>query len=252
MGQEFASNGYVVFLLDHHDGSSVYTTLRDGSAKVFEKGQVTPDKAFKIQNEETEKAKKFWYEKIEVRTREVRALIDEVCREGVMQKVLGDKNIKPKLDLDKLIVAGHSMGGATALSAGDVDARIKAVLVHDPWGRIIEPKIQNFGPLLQKPVQMTNTLWHAMMYLGKDPLGQHFEKRIEKKEAYECLIVDKTDHFYQCDTSTICPFDIELVITLSYYLQGLLHLKSDFLIPSTRKAGINQYFYALWLKYLQK
>ena len=73
------------------------------------------------------------------------------------------------------------MGGATALNVGDVDPRIKAVLVHDPWSRIIEPKVQNFDLLMRKPIQMTNTLWHAMYYLGRDPLGEHFEKRIENR-----------------------------------------------------------------------
>ena len=37
------------------------------------------------------------------------------------------------LDLDKLIVAGHSMGGATAIRVGAADPRVKCVLTFDPW-----------------------------------------------------------------------------------------------------------------------
>lgn len=35
--------------------------------------------------------------------------------------------------MDKLIVAGHSFGGATAIKAGWEDDRVKCVLTLDPW-----------------------------------------------------------------------------------------------------------------------
>ena len=40
---------------------------------------------------------------------------------------------KPELDLEKIIVGGHSFGGATALKTGWVDKRVNCVLTLDPW-----------------------------------------------------------------------------------------------------------------------
>ena len=45
------------------------------------------------------------------------------------------------MEMNKLVMAGHSMGGATALVAAESDPRIKLALVHDPWINIIKPKI---------------------------------------------------------------------------------------------------------------
>ena len=38
-------------------------------------------------------------------------------------------------------MSGHSLGGATALRAGNTDPRIKAVLTHDPWLYPITPDL---------------------------------------------------------------------------------------------------------------
>lgn len=48
MGQEFASNGYIVFIPDHLDGSTSYTLLKDGTKQMFDTSQVRPEEAFKI------------------------------------------------------------------------------------------------------------------------------------------------------------------------------------------------------------
>jgi len=46
-----------------------------------------------------------------------------------------------KLATDKIIMSGHSFGGATALLVGNSDPRIKAVLTHDPWLFPISPDL---------------------------------------------------------------------------------------------------------------
>ena len=38
-------------------------------------------------------------------------------------------------------MSGHSFGGATALLVGNSEARIKAVLTHDPWLYPISPDL---------------------------------------------------------------------------------------------------------------
>ena len=134
--------------------------------------------------------------------------------------------------MNKLIVAGDSMGGATALAAGDEDARIKAVLTHDPWSHIVEPRIAGFTNLLSKPLQMTNTTQFVVQELYQDPFGAKFAARMTKKEQYENLTIDKTDHLYQNDATIISPFELELVIYLAYTKKGMKNLKNDSLVPS--------------------
>lgn len=92
-----------------------------------------------------------------MRVNEVSALIDEIQGADFLKTTLFGENCSATMALDKLIMAGHSMGGATALSVGDRDPRIKAVICHDPWADAIMPKIASFGSILQKPLQMTNT-----------------------------------------------------------------------------------------------
>jgi pimeloyl-ACP methyl ester carboxylesterase len=59
-------------------------------------------------------------------------LIDEISKPNFLQKKLNfPDNIK--LNLDKLIVAGHSFGGVTAIGASEYDKRVKACLTLDPW-----------------------------------------------------------------------------------------------------------------------
>ena len=37
------------------------------------------------------------------------------------------------LDIDKLVLGGHSFGGMTALSVAENDTRVKFVFTLDPW-----------------------------------------------------------------------------------------------------------------------
>ena len=55
------------------------------------------------------------------------ALIDELFDKNFIKDVLEFEN-EPLFDFDKLIVVGHSFGGATALKTGWVDKRVKCVL----------------------------------------------------------------------------------------------------------------------------
>ena len=38
-----------------------------------------------------------------------------------------------ELELDKLVVGGHSFGGLTAMQVAKIDSRVKAVFTFDPW-----------------------------------------------------------------------------------------------------------------------
>lgn len=71
LGMEFASNGYIVFIPDHLDGSASYTELKDGSPKPFDITQVHPDDGFIIGGKQDPDIKKYWCAKIDHREKEL-------------------------------------------------------------------------------------------------------------------------------------------------------------------------------------
>jgi len=105
-----------------------------------------------------EEGKKMWHDRIEKRVSEISELITECVNPYYLQKMFNTSN-EILVDTDKLIVSGHSMGGATAIKAGDSDSRIKAVLTHDPWMSILEPDYETFDALLDKPLTILMSGW---------------------------------------------------------------------------------------------
>lgn len=62
-------------------------------------------------------------------------------------------NFGNKAQIDqRVIISGHSMGGGTALKAGDDDDRIKMVVIHDPWVESVRYWIDSFDKVIKKPL----------------------------------------------------------------------------------------------------
>jgi hypothetical protein len=103
-----ASYGFFVIAPNYHDGSCEYTegSLIDGKRK-----QIVYNTDHEVNDYE------FRHEGLVIRTKEARALIDEVCMPDFASKIFttcGFKNAK--IDNSKLIACGHSFGAITSLS----------------------------------------------------------------------------------------------------------------------------------------
>lgn len=74
---------------------------------------------------------------MEIREAEIDCLIEEIFQnsgEVFLKKTLGFTLAKEAcIDLEKLVVIGHQLGGLTALSASAGEKRVKAVATLDPW-----------------------------------------------------------------------------------------------------------------------
>jgi alpha-beta hydrolase superfamily lysophospholipase len=57
--------------------------------------------------------------------------MDDITTETFCKKALKMDSIK--IDYNKLIVAGHSMGGATAIKVASREFRARCCLTLDPW-----------------------------------------------------------------------------------------------------------------------
>lgn len=97
--------------------------------------------------------------------------------------------------MQNLILSGHSMGSATSLLVGEQDDRVKVVLCHDPWSKVIDDKIPKFDKLLSKYVQIISGSHFAADDHDGDPFGDKLKAKWLKKDGFESIVVDKTHHF---------------------------------------------------------
>ena len=71
-------------------------------------------------------------EKIYKRVDQLKELINQIKHDDFLCNEMPFGN-QCKLDMEKLVAAGHSMGGGTALKLAQADNRVKLVLTLDPW-----------------------------------------------------------------------------------------------------------------------
>lgn len=91
------------------------------------------------------------------REAEVKEVINDIVKPEFMMKTLKLSD-GAKIATDSIIVAGHSMGGATALKVGESDPRIKVVLTHDPTKDFLDPGITNFKNIYRKMLFILNSM----------------------------------------------------------------------------------------------
>lgn len=63
-----------------------------------------------------------------------------------------------KLDLNKIIMCGHSFGGSTAITMSLKDKRIKAAIVNDPWFEPLMSYHDYKNLTLNKPLQTLHSV----------------------------------------------------------------------------------------------
>lgn len=106
---DLASRGFIVLAVDHPYEVAV-TELADGTI------------ATAVENQSADDADgdRYMTERLETRTADLRFVLDQLARPDVLGPLEG------RLDLGELTAAGHSFGGAAALSAAIADERITA------------------------------------------------------------------------------------------------------------------------------
>jgi dienelactone hydrolase len=123
-----ASRGYVVLAIDHPYESAV-TELADGSIATMRE----------THSDDDPKQIHFMRGRTDLRIEDIRFVIDQLNRTDAMGPRLAGR-----LDADRIAAIGHSLGGATAAIAMDVDHRIRAAANIDGtlYGDIPGEKIE--------------------------------------------------------------------------------------------------------------
>lgn len=97
--KHLASNGYIVFALDHNDETASYTINKEG-LDVFH----CNDERMSLELRAVQ---------IKIRATELESFVDEIYEQDFLQRHLSfDQNIR--LELSKLSLSGHSVGGIAA------------------------------------------------------------------------------------------------------------------------------------------
>jgi hypothetical protein len=113
--------------------------------------------------------------------------------------------------MDKIIGAGHSLGGGTILETGNNDDRIKMVLAMDPVGITLQGTIGGWSALHQKFVQIQNT---EQIY-NVEPRnikihGPGIYDKMTDENTGEFFILEKCDHMHQGDMMAITPLELDM------------------------------------------
>lgn len=242
--RDFASHGYFVISLDHYDGSCYYTRKKNGDEKFWSSMHDPKDRELRDKQ-------------LEVRVSEVVHLIDEMHQTDYLQEVCG---FEPSvgLDLDHLILGGHSFGAATALAVSQQDERVKAMFGLDDWiwclvegirdGKftLTQPQFhlvtQGFPPIVED--------WFD--YNTVDEL-KRLTLNSSRPRQSELILFKHTNHYHQCDGIVIVPLEsfiksenriqtnfVELYLSNSRAVLRWLH-ENGLSYPSTDMKKINKF-----------
>jgi len=150
------------------------------------------------------------HDRVKVRESEMKLLIDEVCSKEYL-KTLGFSD-RACLDTSKLVMAGHSMGGATALRVGHSDPRVSCVLTHDPWLFPVHKEIEegSLNGFKDKFMFVLNSYSFLGFMKGFDGPKIH-NTLISSLESskIEDIVINHCHHFHQNDTVGLNPFETE-------------------------------------------
>lgn len=223
--ERLVSEGYIVFTVGHiYDAD--FTILPDG--KIIEQSK-------HIENSTIEEKEQL----VDIRKEDIIFLLDEL-------KILNreDEIIKEKLDLDKLGILGHSIGGAAVFRAAEEDIRIKAIVMLDGSLQIfnLSKKISE-GKSLNTPllnfrrgsIDYSNEMKKIIESNADIKDGEEFRKRIigrhqtlieqirGQKELYEYLSGYKS--FIKLKNSEHLTFTDWPVIFNREFVNGVLNIK---------------------------
>lgn len=170
--EKLANEGYVVFTIGHIDDSE-FTIMPNGeiSHQVKNFDEATLEEKAQL---------------VDIRKKDIMFLIDELERLNNE-----DKFINGVLDLDKIGIMGHSLGGAAVFKAAASDTRIKSVVLLDGALQYISLlKEINEGKSLNTPllnfrkgfIDYEEEMKKAIKYFAANCDGETFKKRITMQD----------------------------------------------------------------------
>lgn len=115
------------------------------------------------------------------------------------------------MDLNKLVVGGHSFGGMTALSVAEQDSRVKAVFTFDPWVWARTDDISKNNMLIEQPqIHIVTEGFTPVVekFCSYDTeLSVHQLLKTTSQVKKEMIILKGCNHYHQTDAICIVPVE---------------------------------------------
>ena len=177
--EELASHGYIIFAADHSYGANI-TIFDDGEPAEYQAGNRRSLNADFINTIDLSQ--------IEILVGDLQFMLDKLSHRQFDPML---ENLP--LDLNRVGVLGHSLGGAAAINAMAVDARIQAAMILDGWYAPIPDSVIIRG--LRKPIfHLGQKQWaDPGNYARMDEMFTHSSGAIYKMLIPGTLHTDFTD-----------------------------------------------------------
>ncbi len=133
--QELASNGYIVVSIDHTH-QAMFTKQEDGKIVIGNMEFINSAMAVQNGDIDEETTNELGQQWLKLRTEDMEFVINYIKEMGASQN---SPSIYKSIDLERIGVAGHSLGGATSAQVGRDNDLVDAVVVID--GTMLEEKI---------------------------------------------------------------------------------------------------------------
>lgn len=184
---DLASHGYIVLTIDHPYEAAI-TQLADGRL-------VTTIDNFR---EDEPDLLKFMERRLKLRVEDVRYVLDR------LHDPFSEDSIQQFFDLNRVVIAGHSLGGATAAVAMALDPRIKAAVNIDGtlYGELPPSSDQRPFLLLESPKD--DSIHFQRYENGNRKIFQHFG------EGFRYEVFD-ADHYSFTDAPLLLALPTRLI-----------------------------------------
>lgn len=134
------------------------------------------------------------------------------------EDIFGASSSKVQVDMDELVLAGHSFGGITAINSSfqlSQAEQPRAVLVMDPWLYATAEDIQSGKVHLKCPIQVIlSETWQGRIPKEEFDSYSTIKKMLNNCESTlprESVTVRKSDHYTQTDFAIVAPFELSLL-----------------------------------------
>ena len=206
---ELASRGVIVLALEHRDGSAAMTLNRKGKVFPYQFGPSGLNLPMVDYD--------FRAAQLRHRIKEIKStsrFINSLDESGDFASIISSSTILPetlkqfkgRLLTERLILMGHSFGGATCLAAAQEIETVKCCIVWDPW----------MFPMPQPSLQVTRTDIDTLLIINEKFTWSENDAAIQKfitdfRDTNNCLGKVRMlgcGHMDQSDLASIIPSKI--------------------------------------------
>eukprot|EP00347_Sterkiella_histriomuscorum_P003348 403364636 len=193
MCKDFASQGFVVYAIEHNDGSALHHYNDQKQHKYY--------KQFDMRDQNK------IVQKIGIRQKELSNLLDELVH--ISKNQLGEE---VKIDMDQLTVVGHGLGATTAIVFAAKDDRVKKVISLDPWLTPIKDEIDQGLIKVQQPhCTITSDIFQGNVEKNWQLTNSFFQGKVDNKNNILSLL-NNIGHMAFTDLPLILQLELRIIM----------------------------------------